>query len=135
MEWKEVGVIYGAQLVGRGLVDAFGGVDRHFGKAVAPIEQRPSTWLAVAGAIGLPLFTRYFRVGRTIETALIVIGGQFFTKVYEIAREFIAPKATQAGLGFRPVEVRVVPAPVQVPTPVPAPVTVKPAPVARGEIY
>jgi len=123
LAWRDTGFIVGGQHIGKALTKGFEMIDSHMGKAVAPVQERPSTWINIAGGLALIMLPRFSRrISPTMDYLMTVIGGYMTTKVWDDAEEAmaVAPAA----------RVALAPAPPPTPTP-PAPV----APTAMGIKY
>ena len=95
MEWKDVALIYGGQWIGKGI-----------DKGVTMYVPDPYDKVVTLGlAVGLPLATRFIRMGKTVETVAITIGGFLSTKIVDYAEEMLAP----APVAVRRVAPRAVP--------------------------
>ena len=84
MELKDVAVTYGGQWVGK-LADK--GI-----QYVVPQYDMPIT---VGLAVGLPLLTKFVKLPKTVETAAILVGGFFSTKIVDYIEEAITPAAVR----------------------------------------
>lgn len=123
LTWLETGLIVGGQHIGVGLRKVFEWVDSAVGKAGAPVVERPSTWINIAGGLALILYPRFSkRVSPTIDMLMTVIGGYMTTKIWD----YIGEAAPAAARLF-------VPAPAVTPPPLP-PTPPAPAP-ALGVKY
>jgi hypothetical protein len=123
LTWRDTGFIVGGQHIGKFLTKAFEMVDGYMGKAVAPVQERPSTWINIGGGLALIVIPRISkRIGPTLDYLMTVIGGYMTTKVWDYAEESMAATATARFIAA--------PTPTPAPTP-PAPV----APTAMGIKY
>lgn len=94
MEWKDVALIYGGQWVGKGVDKAI--------QYVVPQYDMP---VSLGLAVGLPLLTRFVKMGDTTEKVAILVGGFFSTKIVDYAEQALAP----APVAMRRVAPRAVP--------------------------
>ena len=95
MEWKTIALTYGAQWVGKGI-----------DKAISMYVPDPYDKVATLGlAVGLPLATKFVKLGETAEKAAILVGGFLSTKIVDYAEELMAP----APVAVRRVAPRAVP--------------------------
>jgi hypothetical protein len=121
LTWRDTGFIVGGQHIGKALTKGFEMIDGYMGKAVSPVQERPSTWINIGGGLALIMLPRFSkRISPTLDYLMTVIGGYMTTKVWDYAEEAMAAGATAA---------RFVPAPTA-PTPT-APV----APAGMGIKY
>jgi hypothetical protein len=88
--WKEVGFNYGGQHIGKGIARAFLEVDKALGKAGAPLTQRPSVWLTVAGTVGLPAAAILLKLRDPWDKLAILSGGFLSTGLWDIIEEAMA---------------------------------------------
>jgi hypothetical protein len=100
--WREVGVNYGGQHIGKGISLLIKEVDKYAGKASAPIEQRPSTWITVIGAIGLPAAAIFLKLKDPWDKLAILTGGFISTALWDIAEEAMAAAGGGAGATYVP---------------------------------
>ena len=82
MAWKEIALTYGGQWVGKGVDKAI--------QYVVPQYDMP---VSLGLAVGLPLLTRFVKIGDTAEKVAILIGGFFSTKIVDYAEAYLAPAA------------------------------------------
>ena len=81
MEWKEIAVIYGGQWVGKGIDKA----------TTIYVPDPYDKVVTLVLAVGLPLATRFIRMGKTAETAAIVVGGFLSTRIVDYVEEALTP--------------------------------------------
>jgi len=69
-------------------------IDGYMGKAVAPVQERPSTWINIGGGLALIMLPRFSkRISPTLDYLMTVIGGYMTTKVWDYAEEAMAVTA------------------------------------------
>jgi hypothetical protein len=94
LTWRDTGFIVGGQHFGKFLTKAFEMVDSYMGKAVAPVQERPSTWINIGGGLALIMLPRFSRrISPTLDYLMTVIGGYMTTKVWDYAEEAMAVTA------------------------------------------
>jgi hypothetical protein len=91
--WKDVGVNYGGQHIGKGISRALREVDKYLGKAAAPIQERPSTWITVVGTFALPAAAILGKLKDPWDKLAILTGGFISTGLWDIAEEAMATPA------------------------------------------
>jgi hypothetical protein len=128
--WREIGVIYGGQHIGKGISRGLKELDRYMGKEAAAVQERPSTWVVVAGAVGLPLLAVYAKLKDPWDKLAILTGGFLSTNLWDIIEEAM----TTAGGGGGAAGAAYVPAAYVPPAPVSATVSASaPAQMAAQE--
>jgi hypothetical protein len=108
--WRDVGVNYGGQHIGKAVSRGLKALDGYLGKAGAPVEKRPSTWITIVGAVGLPAAVVLLKVRDPWDKLAILLGGFLSTNLWDIAEEAMA-----AAGGGAAAAVRSSPAPVYTP--------------------
>jgi hypothetical protein len=88
--WKEVGVNYGGQHIGKGIARALLEVDKALGKAGAPLTQRPSVWITVVGTFALPAAAVMGKLRDPWDKLAILAGGFLSTGLWDIIEEAMA---------------------------------------------
>jgi hypothetical protein len=109
--WRDVGVNYGGQHIGKGIARALLEVDKALGKAGAPLTQRPSVWLTVAGTVGLPAAAIFLKLRDPWDKLAILAGGFLSTGLWDIVEEAMVAAGGAAGAAYVPARY-VPPAPV-----------------------
>jgi len=115
--WREVGVNYGGQHIGKGRSRALREVDRILGKEAAAIHERPSTWITVAGTFAFPAIAIFAKLKDPWDKLAILTGGFLSTGLWDIIEEAMA---TAGGGGAAVAYIPAYAAPTT-PTPTPAP--------------
>ncbi|MEM2292755.1 MAG: hypothetical protein QXX41_05720 [Nitrososphaerota archaeon] len=113
---RDVGVSYGGQHIGKGLSKLLTEIDKIANKATAPVFERPSTWITIAAAAGLPAAAIFFKLRDPWDKLAILVGGFISTNLWNIIEEAAAATPT---VTFVPTEVS--PAPTEVTEVSPAP--------------
>jgi hypothetical protein len=113
LTWKDTGFIVGGQHLTKGLIKGFEMIDGYVGKAEAPVQEKPSTWINTLGGLALIVTPRIRRVAPALDYLMTVIGGYMTTKVWDYIEEAMAAGAT----------LRFAPTPTPTPAPAPAPTT------------
>jgi hypothetical protein len=85
--WREVGVNYGGEHIGKGITRLLKEVDKYAGKGAAPIEQRPSTWITVIGTFALPAAAIFGKLKDPWDKLAILTGGFISTGLWDIIEE------------------------------------------------
>lgn len=88
--WKEVGVNYGGQHIGKGISRALRELDRLLGKETAAIFERPSIWITIIGAFGLPAAAVYAKLKDPWDKLAILTGGFLSTGFWDVIEEVVA---------------------------------------------
>jgi len=101
---RDILIAYGSQAVGKGVVELAKQLDAKLGKATAPVHERPSTWIAVAGAVGLPIYALSRRARSPWDTVAALLGGYLFTHLFDVLREELMVR----GLALPPIVPRAV---------------------------
>jgi hypothetical protein len=95
--WREVGVNYGGQHIGKGIARLLQEVDKYAKKETAPIQKKPSTWITIAASIGLPAAAVLLKLKDPWDKLLILTGGFISTGLWDIAEKLSAtPTGTTA---------------------------------------
>ena len=100
--WREIGVIYGGQHIGKGISRGLKELDRYMGKEAAAVQERPSTWVVVAGAVGLPLLAVYAKLKDPWDKLAILTGGFLSTNLWDIVEEAMVAAGGAAGAAYVP---------------------------------
>jgi hypothetical protein len=101
---KDVLIAYGGEAVGKGLVEIAKQIDIQAGKATAPAHERPSTWIAVAGAVGLPAYALSKKAKSPWDLLAALVGGYLFTHLFDVLKEELMVR----GLALPPIAPRAV---------------------------
>ncbi len=102
MAWKDTGIIVGGQHIGKGITLATDYVDAQLGKTGAPLQERPSVWINVAGGVALVLIPRLLkRLSPTTDMLMTIIGGYMTTKAWDYVQEYIAGGAVAVAEAVR----------------------------------
>ena len=88
--WRDVGVNYGGQHIGKGISRLIKEVDKYMGKEAAPVQERPSTWIIAIGSIGLPAAAIFLRLRDPWDKLAILAGGYLSTGLWDIIEEAMA---------------------------------------------
>ena len=91
--WKEVGLIVGGQHIAKGIERGLIELDKAVGKEGAPVRERPSTWINVAGGVALVLIPRFVRLPEEGYFVLTALGGHMTTKAWDYVEEAMSPAA------------------------------------------
>ena len=91
--WREVGVNYGGQHIGKGIARLLQEVDKYAKKDTAPIQEKPSTWITIAASIGLPAAAVLLKLKDPWDKLLILTGGFISTGLWDIAEKLSATSA------------------------------------------
>jgi hypothetical protein len=108
--WRDTGVNYGGQHIGKGVTRLLKEVDKALGKETAPVQEKPSTWVIVAGTFLLPTAAVLAKLEDPWDKLAILTGGFLSTNLWDIIEEAMA-----AGGGGAAAAVRSSPAPVYTP--------------------
>jgi len=100
--WRDVGVNYGGQHIGKGIARLLKEVDKYAGKAAAPIEQRPSTWITVIGTFAFPVAAVLGKLKDPWDKLAILIGGFISTGLWDIIEEAMVAAGGSAGAAYVP---------------------------------
>jgi len=104
---KDVGVMAGAQIVGRGATYLYNAVDDFMNAANKPLHSRPSTWLNIGGGLLLSIVGLNMLDGEA-QLAAVTIGTNTLSKIVDYTMESmkavaVAPPApAKAALAFAP---------------------------------
>jgi hypothetical protein len=111
--WRDVGVNYGGQHIGKGITRALKEVDKALGKEAAAIQERPSTWITVIGTFTFPAAAIFLKLKDPWDKLFILIGGYISTGLWDIIEEaMIAGGGGGApGAAYYPTYVAPAPAP------------------------
>lgn len=91
MDLKELGLINGGQLLGKGFVWLGDEVDSRLGKAGNPLLKRPSFYMNVVGGAALQLAAlKLLRNKPKAQLAAVLMGSHALTKAVDYAREAAA---------------------------------------------
>jgi hypothetical protein len=99
--WREVGVDYGGQHIGKGIARLLQEVDKYAKKDTAPIQEKPSTWITIVASVGLPAAAVLLKLKDPWDKLLILTGGFISTGLWDIAEEL---SATSAGTTAPPTQ-------------------------------
>jgi hypothetical protein len=100
--WKDVGVNYGGQHIGKGITRLLKEVDKYAGKAAAPIGERPSTWMTVIGTFAFPVAAVLGKLKDPWDKLAILIGGFLSTGLWDIIEEAMVSAGGAAGAAYVP---------------------------------
>jgi hypothetical protein len=117
--WREVGVNYGGQHIGKGIARALLEVDKALGKAGAPLMQRPSVWVTVVGTFALPAAAIFAKLRDPWDKLAVLAGGFLSTGLWDIIEEAMVAAGGGAGAAYVPARY-VPPAPVSASASAPA---------------
>ena len=129
---RDVGVSYGGQHIGKGLNKLLTEIDKIAKKATAPVFERPSTWITIAAAAGLPIAAILLKLRDPWDKLAILVGGFISTNLWNIIEEAAAatPTVKFVPTAVSPTEVvEVSPAPTEV-----SPTEVSPTPTEVVEV-
>lgn len=120
--YREVGIIYGGQHIGKGLTRGFVEIDKAMEREALKPHLRPSTWLNLGLGVGLPLISVFAKLRDPWDDLLVLAGGFTSTKVWDYAEEYVAASPSPGGTppGYVPVPPGYTPVPPPTPTPSPA---------------
>jgi hypothetical protein len=99
--WREVGVNYGGQHIGKGIARALLEVDKALGKAGAPLMERPSVWVTVVGTFAFPAAAMFLKLKDPWDKLAILTGGFLSTGLWDIIEEAMVA-AGGAGAAYVP---------------------------------
>jgi hypothetical protein len=85
--WRDVGVNYGGQHIGKGITRLLKEVDRMTGKTAAAIQERPSTWITVIGTFAFPAAAIFLKLKDPWDKLAILTGGYISTGIWDIIEE------------------------------------------------
>jgi hypothetical protein len=117
--WRDVGVNYGGEHIGKGITRLLKEVDKYAGKGAAPIEQRPSTWITIIGTFALPAAAIFGKLKDPWDKLAILTGGFISTGLWDIIEEAMVAAGGAAGAAYVPAAY-VPPAPVSATASAPA---------------
>jgi hypothetical protein len=132
--WRDTGVNYGGQHIGKGVTRLLKEIDKALGKETAPVQEKPSTWVIVAGTFLLPTAAVLAKLEDPWDKLAILTGGFLSTNLWDIIEEAMAAAGgggAAAGAPYVP-PTYVPPAPTQA---TPAAPTQAPAPAATRGRY
>ena len=93
--WREVGVIYGACHLAKGLARGLDELDRYLGRSGAPPHERPSAWINVGLGVALPVVAAALKVKEPWSTLMVVAGAHLSTKLWDYVEEYVAAGAAR----------------------------------------
>jgi hypothetical protein len=102
--WREVGVNYGGQHIGKGIARALLEVDKALGKAGAPLMQRPSVWVTVVGTFAFPAAAMFLKLKDPWDKLAILTGGFLSTGLWDIVEEAMVAAGGAAGAAYVPAD-------------------------------
>ncbi len=97
--WRDVGVNYGGQHIGKGVSRALREVDKILGKEAAAIHERPSTWITVIGTFALPAAAIFLKLRDPWDKLAILTGGYLSTGLWDIIEEAMVAGGAGGGGG------------------------------------
>jgi len=109
MDLKQVGIINGGQILGKFGQILGDYVDTKYPPATPVWYKKPSTYIDIAGGLGLQLLALYGIKNENMKLLTVVAGSNMLTKVVDIAKEAIAPPAARMPLRAVQAPLRVTP--------------------------
>jgi hypothetical protein len=100
--WREVGVNYGGEHIGKGITRLLKEVDKYAGREAAPIEQRPSTWITIIGTFAFPAAAIFGKLKDPWDKLAILTGGFISTGLWDIIEEAMVAAGGAAGAAYVP---------------------------------
>lgn len=104
MRLEEIGKLYGALIVGKYAPAVYEKIDEIVGVAGAPMLRKPSTWLTLAAAIGIPYMSIQGKLPGDWELPLIVFGARNLEHLLDaLAEAGVIGVASPPAVGVPPV--------------------------------
>jgi hypothetical protein len=100
--WREVGVNYGGQHIGKGISRALREVDKYLRKEAAPIQERPSTWITVLGTFALPAAAVLGKLRDPWDKLAVLTGGFISTGLWDIIEEAMVTAGAAGAAAYVP---------------------------------
>jgi hypothetical protein len=108
--WRDIGINYGGQHIGKGISRALKEVDKAVGKEAAAIQERPSTWITVIGTFAFPAAAMFLKLKDPWDKLFILIGGYISTGLWDIIEEAMVAGGGGGGAAYYPTYVAAAPA-------------------------